>query len=254
MCTASWLREEAGYTVFFNRDELRSRPKARPPRLWRRHGVSFVAPEDTEAGGTWLAANEWGVTVGLLNFYGTEGAPPVPAAGGEFVSRGLLMVDLADCASAAELMARLEAEDLLRYRAFTLFCLDATGGERVVDWSGTELSRRTAGELLPLISSSLVDRAARRERRRLFDRYRTSGPLTADRLLEFHRSHEPEKGPLSPCMHRPEAATVSLSVVEVRAGEVRMLYGGGAACEAKLEPGPIVLRRSRAARQVPCHQ
>lgn len=254
MCTASWLREEAGYTVFFNRDELRSRPEARPPRLSRRHGVSFVAPQDAEAGGTWLAANEWGVTIGLLNLYRAEGGPSVPGSGGDFVSRGLLMVDLADCASAAEMTNRLEAEDLFRYRPFTLFCLDATGGERVVDWSGTELSSRTSGDLLPLISSSLVDREARRERRRLFDRYRAGGPLTAVRLLEFHRSHEPEKGPLSPCMHRPEAATVSLSVVEVRAGEVRMLYGGGAACEAKLEPGPIVLRRSRSAHEVPCHQ
>jgi hypothetical protein len=243
MCTASWLREAAGYVVFFNRDELRSRPGARPPRRWRRHGVSFVAPQDSEGGGTWLAANEWGVTIGLLNLYRAQGAPSVRSAGGEFISRGLLMVNLADCASAAELMSRLDAEDLLRYRPFTLFCLDAEGEERVVDWSGTELSRRTAGELVPLISSSLVDGAARRERRRLLDRYRANGPLNPGRLLEFHRSHEPEKGPLSPCMHRPDAATVSLSVVEVGSSEVRMLYGGGAACEAKLEPGPIVPRR-----------
>ena len=243
MCTASWLRESAGYVVFFNRDELRSRPVARPPRSWRRHGVSFVAPQDEEAGGTWLAANEWGVTIGLLNLYRAEGASSAPPVGGEFVSRGLLMVDLADCASATELLTRLDAEDLFRYRPFTLFCLDAEGGEQVVDWSGTELSRRIGGELLPLISSLLVDRVARRERRRLLDRYRTTGPLNPSRLLEFHRSHEPEKGPLSPCMHRPDAATVSLSVVEVRPGEVRMLYGDGAACEAKLEPGPIVHRR-----------
>lgn len=243
MCTASWLRDDAGYAVFFNRDELRTRPPASPPRLWRRRGVRFVAPLDASAGGTWLTVNEAGVTVGLLNLYRSGGAPSAPVDDDRYVSRGLLVTNLADCASTAKVMSRLDADDLSRYRPFTILCLDAEGPPRVVDWDGRALMPRSV-DRPPLTSSSLVDREARHERRRILDRYRESGTLDRTRLLDFHRSHAPEKGPLSPCMHRPDAATVSLAGVEVGRREVRMLYGDGPACEAALEPGPILGRRS----------
>ena len=67
MCTLTWRTAGGGYEVFFNRDERRTRPPARPPAVHRAAGVSYVSPIDAEAGGTWLAVNELGTTLALEN-------------------------------------------------------------------------------------------------------------------------------------------------------------------------------------------
>ena len=69
----TWLRHNhGGYTVFFNRDEQRTRAQAFPPREAVLNGVRFLSPVDGAAGGTWLAASERGITLALLNFYEAE--------------------------------------------------------------------------------------------------------------------------------------------------------------------------------------
>ncbi|HRC86033.1 MAG TPA: NRDE family protein, partial [Thermoanaerobaculia bacterium] len=69
MCTVSWFWTAEGYQLFGNRDESRSRRQALPPRRAEQDGVAYLAPVDADAGGTWIAANELGVTLTLLNFY-----------------------------------------------------------------------------------------------------------------------------------------------------------------------------------------
>jgi hypothetical protein len=49
-------------------------------------------------------------------------------------------------------------------------------------------------------------------------------------LRRLHRSHEPERGPFSICMHRPDAATVSYTEVSVQNRHVIMRYRPGPAC------------------------
>ncbi len=86
MCTVSWLFSgDSGYDVFFNRDESRERKPALRPEIRESGAVRFVAPTDGDFGGTWLAVNERGVTVGVLNRYGDD----VPER--EYTSRGLLL-------------------------------------------------------------------------------------------------------------------------------------------------------------------
>ena len=89
MCTVSWFHEPGGYQLFCNRDEKLSRKKALEPRQWTREGVRFTAPIDAEAGGAWIALNEFGVSLCLLN--GGEGPGPHREARR---SRGLLVLDL----------------------------------------------------------------------------------------------------------------------------------------------------------------
>ncbi len=79
MCTVSWRAARDGYDLFFNRDELHTRAPELPPALSERDGVRFLAPRDGDHGGTWLAVNEHGLTVCLLNDYAN---PWRPAAGG----------------------------------------------------------------------------------------------------------------------------------------------------------------------------
>ena len=54
MCTVSWMLQANGYQLFCNRDEKKTRPIALPPRVHSCAGVQFLAPVDTQSGGSWL--------------------------------------------------------------------------------------------------------------------------------------------------------------------------------------------------------
>ena len=67
MCTVSWLRQSNGYQLFCNRDEKRTRRPSSGPQLLVRDGVRFLAPIDADFGGTWIAVNEFGLSLVLVN-------------------------------------------------------------------------------------------------------------------------------------------------------------------------------------------
>lgn len=52
-------------------------------------------------------------------------------------------------------------------------------------------------------------------------------------LRRLHCSHEPERGPFSICMHRPDAATVSYTEVAVGGQSVVMCYKDGPPCSRR---------------------
>ena len=70
----------------------------------------------------------------------------------------------------------------------------------------------------------------------------TSG-LDVSVLADFHRSHAPEPGPWSVCVHREHVQTVSTCHVSVSAKEVAMRYAHGRPCESTFDD-PIVLARA----------
>ena len=131
MCTVTWHFTSAGYQLFFNRDELRTRATAQPPTLAVRGTVRYLAPTDVAAGGTWLAVNELGTTVGLLNSH-----PPAPGRAHEVVSRGHLVRKLASLGHAAQLGDELAAVDLQRLEPFTLFALSPSETPLILQWDG----------------------------------------------------------------------------------------------------------------------
>ncbi|PWT90672.1 MAG: hypothetical protein C5B56_05030, partial [Proteobacteria bacterium] len=67
MCTVSWVHQPDGYHLLCNRDEKRTRGVASGPRLQRCGGVNYLAPMDPDFGGTWIATNEFGISLCLLN-------------------------------------------------------------------------------------------------------------------------------------------------------------------------------------------
>src|ERR1041384_8245608 len=67
VCTVSWVHQPGGYHLLCNRDEKRTRGAAFAPQVLERGGVRYIAPIDSECGGTWLSANEFGLSVCLLN-------------------------------------------------------------------------------------------------------------------------------------------------------------------------------------------
>ena len=85
MCTVTWVHEQAGgYHLFSSRDEKRTRSVALTPELYETSGVRWMAPLDPDGGGSWVAVNEFGFSVCLLNGNGTPGT----------LSRGRLVTEL----------------------------------------------------------------------------------------------------------------------------------------------------------------
>ena len=223
MCTVSWAATAEGFELFCNRDERRTRRAALAPTVRTSRGVRFLAPTDAEAGGTWIAANEHGLTLCLLNRY-PEGESQ---AAGEFKSRGLLLPDLMSLRDPAEVMRAVARGGLSRFRPFTLLALAPGAPPAAACWTGSRLLVCDEGgdSLMPLTSSSFNTAEVGRARRELFQRMSAgSANRPAELLTRFHHSHEPGPGPLSVCMHRPDASTVSFSRVKVNAGSVEFYY------------------------------
>ncbi|MEM8993896.1 MAG: NRDE family protein [Acidobacteriota bacterium] len=226
MCTVSWCSaEDGGYELFFNRDELRSRRPALPPRRIERDGVEILTPVDADAGGSWLTSNAYGVTVALLNRYGVK-APAKPDLTPRR-SRGQLVLDLASGAGRFQVTERLRRFDLGAYPPFTLLVLEVGRGPVTAAWDGRRLDPVTAPDP-PLVSSSYDVDLVTRSRLDLWRR--TVDPDDADTLAAFHRSHWPTRGAASPCMHRDDARTVSSTHLRVTAGLVEMRYADGPPC------------------------
>lgn len=237
MCTVSWIHSPGGYELFMNRDELRSRGPAQGPRLHERDGASFLAPRDSDGGGTWIAVNSSGLGLTLLNRYVERDAAP----SSHWRSRGLLVNDLATATHPEEVRQRLERGDLGTYRPFTLVVFFPGQQPQIHAWDGNRLALpRTA--VAPLASSSFDPVGIGDARRRAWARFLGDRPPSLERCLAFHRSHDPERGAYSPCMHREDAATVSFSWIRVEPQTVSFAYAAGALCRTSLAE-PLVLTR-----------
>ena len=228
MCTVSWVHRPGGYHLLANRDEKRTRGSALSPAIRECGGVRYVAPIDADFGGTWIAANEFGVSVCLLN--GDAVAPHSCTAPPR--SRGLLLRELAWETTGADCLLSLRQFDLGRYAPFVLLILEPDQPAILAEWNRERLIVDPAVAQMPLTSSSLDSPGVRRHRLKEFAR-RTGGAERVDPALlyEFHASHAPGRGAYSPCMHREDAETVSFSWVVVTCDEVRFLYSPSAPCQ-----------------------
>jgi len=220
MCTVSWIYQDDGYQLLCNRDERRTRAKALPPKILTQNGVRFIAPIDGDFGGTWIATNEFGVSICLLNGHPRESARPR-------LSRGMVVLKLIAAASVRRVQELLGSLDLSTFASFTLAALQTGQPATVVEWSGAELAARDPGVCL-LTSSSYDWEAVQLARRLEFEGRVRSRNVRA--LSEFHESHAAEGGAYSVCMHRDDAETVSFSRVEVTRTETSFFYTPDAPC------------------------
>lgn len=208
MCTVSWrYGEEDVFSVFFNRDELRTRAASElvaPSQT--EAGTSFVAPRDPVAGGTWLAANAHGVVVGVLNNYGgmTRVAPGKR-------SRGELPLAFADCCDLAAIrqqLPQLRPED---YAPFLLLAWDPSG---VAGWKWDGGSLALLESLAPPIAtSSFATEEVCAWRRERFGKVAAAGTRAA--LMAFHDDTAHPQPAFNVRMRRSDARTESVCRVDV---------------------------------------
>jgi hypothetical protein len=231
MCTLSWIRHDQGFAVLFNRDERRTRSPGLPPEEQMRNGVRFLAPIDPEGGGSWAAVNDHRVALCMLNRYDKAHAP----IAGQ-VSRGQLLLGLAHASSQAEVWQAVKSAGLLQYAPFQLAVFEPGLPALILTWDGSGLSDRIEGQSgLLATSSSLVPEEAEESRRQLFDAALRSGMADEATFDRLHRSHLPQPGALSVCMHRDDAVTVSLTRIVVDRSIVRLGYVAGSPCEGAAE-------------------
>lgn len=229
MCSVSWIRDAAGLHVFMNRDERRSRAPERPPRVFARAGVRRIAPEDGAAGGTWIAANEFGLVVLLVNGYLHDDARRTD----EPRSRGLLVDDMAAARSSLELADALRATDLTPYRSFRMLALHPDDDGCVATWDSSALDvALDADAACPLLSSSHATSAVAAARLATWQESVAQHGRDPRALELYHASHARGPSAFSVCMHRDDAETRSFVRVRVDATSVRLAWSPGAPCLA----------------------
>jgi hypothetical protein len=236
MCTLAFVPlPPDGYLLGHNRDERKERARGLPPAESVRDDIAVVHPTDPDAGGTWIGASALGATLAILNAKEPEGRalPPAPP------SRGLVLLDLLPVGSIAAAVERLRAleRDLAAVRSFHLVVAQpGTAGAppRIARfrWNGTEgVWEESTGPRL-FVSSSLSGSGTEQARENAWRRFLEGRrSLDAASLVGWLASHEPERGPRSVCMHRPEGGTVSRTLVEVSEEAVVMRYLPGPPCE-----------------------
>jgi len=243
MCTVSWIHENDGYELFCNRDEKRTRMPAEPPRLAVRDGVQYLAPIDGDYGGTWIATNEFGITLALLN--GSSGPAHLSTPSR---SRGLLVLDLVPQTSAQRLVELVRGLDLSLYAPFSLVALERGKSEASIKWDGGELDAAFSEEGHGMLTSSSFDSGRVCELRRQDYVSMTKEGCSSDFLLDFHQNHGAGPSAYSVCMHRPDAETVSFSRIRVSNSCIEFAYLPHAPCRSS-ESQAENLSRVRIARR-----
>ena len=232
MCTLSVVPTEEGYLAGMNRDEKLSRAGALRPSCARHGELTALSPREA-SGGTWIAGNDFGVLLALLNWHQTGGQ----GWGGKPRTRGSVIPQLigaADLASMATRLATIRLDGMLPFRLIGVF----RGPSAICEWRWD--GEKIAGLDFPWrrkhwFSSSCSDQMAGRVRGAACSPGRSEPEIgRPEWLRELHRSHQPEPGPFSICVHRPDAATVSYTEVECDRFSISMRYMDGAPC---LRPG-----------------
>lgn len=223
MCTVSVIGLREGFRLACNRDELISRPTAQRPVTRQFGGRAAVLPLDPLSLGTWVAVNDVGLTMALLNANPRLRLDLVDRSNRE--TRGRIIPSLLHCFDADEAYELAAAIEPHRFPPFRLVVIDgAMWAEMRSDgWDLTRSLRRFDGSPLMFTSSGLGDHIVEQPRRELFDRMVRPNPCPGTQDA-FHSHHWPDRSYLSVTMTRDDARTVSRTVIEVRGGAAQLKY------------------------------
>lgn len=218
----------AGARLVCNRDESRARPPALPPQIRRCGDRRAILPVDPVSDGTWAAVNDAGIAATLLNVY-----PHPKGAGDPFTgrsSRGSVIpriMSAADLASATRRIGRLIPSD---YPPFRLVITDARDVIELLSDGTTSrvVACSISGQPHFFTSSGLGDDVVDGPRRELFHEMFAPGRDWVRAQPAFHRHAWPDRRNVSVCMERPDACTVSCTVLDIRDDCVSLTYTPGA--------------------------
>jgi hypothetical protein len=227
MCTVTFLARRTGYCLGMNRDEKLTRAPGLPPKKINLNGRVVVCPSEP-GGGTWIALNDGGACLALINWYSVKRrVPHHPISRGEVVKA----VCPADSSEVAD--TKLQGLPLERINPFRLIGIFPRKN-KIFEWRWD--LKRLVRKARPWktrqwVSSGFDEPTAQRVRGRIFRSVlRESSGGDLGWLRRLHRSHSPRSGPFSTCMHRTDAATVSYTEVTVSDHAAKMGYHAGPPC------------------------
>jgi uncharacterized protein with NRDE domain len=224
-----------------NRDEFFARPAAPPayfPGTAERLG--FVAPQDLEAGGTWMGVNAMGVFAGLTN-------RPVSAKPKGTRSRGLLVLDALAQPSSASVAAELDRQAGERYAPFNLLATDGRESWLIRRGEDGAQTRRALDPGIHVICNRDPDDPNSTKVQRIqaalaeLDLGLPPARLVAD-LIGVLAGHPAGSNPYeNPCVHSPDYGTRSSSVLMLGPSKHSYWYADGAPCETKYRDFTVLL-------------
>jgi hypothetical protein len=222
MCTLTVIPNSGrGWRLAFNRDEARSRCAALPPHRHQCEGRIALFPVDPVSRGTWLAINDAGLVLALLNV----NPPALPPRRGRR-SRGNMIPGLLPCGSLEEVQDRFDAFSLAEFPPFRLVAMhEGVVSERHFD--GANLFQSESEPIVEprmYTSSGLGDHLVEAPRRILFKQMITDGSDWLHQQDRFHQHSWPESPHLSVCMRRSNARTVSCTTMEWDETGAWMIY------------------------------
>src|SRR6267378_1397556 len=127
MCTVTFIARQRGYCLGMNRDEIFFLIIRRPPRKKIMDGRAVISPSEP-GGGTWIAVNDHGVTLVLINWYSINAR-----VGRNALSRGEVVNSVSAATSSDSADIALLRLPLNRINPFRLVGVFPTTGE-IVEW------------------------------------------------------------------------------------------------------------------------
>jgi hypothetical protein len=214
MCTVTIIHlSGGGYRVVHSRDEQRSRATGTSPKehiLRASDGSPIRAhwPIDPDAGGTWVASCENGLTHGILNVNIDAPAPKEPRKSRGHLIPPRILMDFPE-----RIIDSLQSEDLAHYTTFRYF-VAAPREVRIARWDGEDLviEVHKGTDPICMASSGLGDELVQC-RLPLFDELVRADP-TPQSQDAYHEHLWPDRPEYSVMMSRKDARTVSIVSVE----------------------------------------
>lgn len=211
-----------------NRDEVSTRAPEIPPSIHESGDApSWIAPRDSERGGTWMGVSTHGVAACLLNAY-LPGESLLPDTSGKFLSRGAIIPALLESGDAEESLAWLREEfDPSPYPSFTLLVM-SWHGTTTYEWlrQGAPLIREVKEEWMIRSSAGWDSEEVGLWREDRLAQWQNDGCEHYGTLPAFHILQDPEHLDFSPLMKRDWSATRSITqaLVDYAQGGVDMRY------------------------------
>ncbi len=247
MCTLTVITRNDIYLMAMNRDEKIARGPGLPPEIHALEDATAMYPTDGE-GGTWFAANEYGITLALLNWNDVD-AYSIDA---KTRSRGRVIPALIDSRSLSDLHKVFGVSNFVGMMPFRL--VGVFPAEQEIwewGWDSAQLECQVhEWELRHWFSSSLSDERAESLRGAACRRARNESDAGSVRWLRrLQASHVGGPGPFSLCVHREDVRTLSYTEVMVQSGSVRICHFLGSPCTMNpADSTEIEIERKRPAR------
>jgi uncharacterized protein with NRDE domain len=212
MCTVSFIKSDEKYIFTSNRDEKIVRPSAIPPNNYFINNKKVLFPKDAHAGGTWIAIDENGNIIVLLN-----GALEKHQLKNSYrKSRGLIVLDLI---SAPSVIDSWESINLQEIEPFTLVVLDKNKLFQL-QWNEESKSIHELDKMKSHIwsSSTLYPKEIREERAKWFyDFINTDKQITYEDMYYFHsntQEHDAENGLVINRNNQLKTVSISQAIIE----------------------------------------